>query len=155
MSVFQAMVIRYDNYNSLWSYAAGFISKLQTDLKIQQTNPFFGAVSPVTAFRCWNIEHLSLLPMRSLPPSSTTRSSNCKWVGPRSHRKSMRVREQTCISWCSLLFLLCRKVLLEKCEAVSQDLLQGLSVQFSRMLTRNLRKLIFSTKFYRVLPKEI
>lgn len=35
------MVIRYDNYNSLWSYAAAFTSKLQIDLKIQQTNAFF------------------------------------------------------------------------------------------------------------------
>lgn len=88
-AVFQGRVIRQGNYNSSWSYVAAFISILQ----IQLTN-LPRDLSPVTELRCWNTEHLSLLPVRSLPLSSTAILSNRKWLGPRSHRKSMRESEK-------------------------------------------------------------
>lgn len=115
---------------------------------------FFSAILPVTELRRWNIEHLSLLPVRSLPPSSTTIPSNRKWLGPRSHRKSMSESEKEPTSpgaqcnffWVERHYQRSTRLCHRTCP---KD-----SVQFNRMLNKNLRKLLLSTKFYRVLPKE-
>lgn len=149
------MVIRYDNYNSLWSYATAFTSKLQIDLKIQQTNAFFLVLfhqwlhSDAEILNTWacsqwglchRVQQQDCQTVSDLAPGHTENQweSENKPASPGAQRCSLST-ERYC--WRSVR--LCHKT----CSKAS--------VQFSRTLTRNLRKLIFSTKFYRVLPKEI
>lgn len=95
----------------------------------------------MSELRCWNIEHLSLLPVRSLPLSSTTILSTRKWLGLRSHRNQWPSQKKKNTSPGVQCNFSCTERHCQRRIRLCHRTYPNDSVQFDRILNKNLRKL--------------